>query len=420
MIIDLQRRIAEVGRIRIGQQVPVSNGSKKTRPTKLNTFRLTSADRTRIQQAAMLYGGQPAEWDAPAGKQWEVITESDALNVIVPPGDMAFSQWYELWAAGGCQRRCDGQFDSVSDTECVCDPDKRECSIHTRLSVMIRDLPGLGLWRVDTQGYYAALELQGAVEVVQMAAGAGQMLPAKLRLEQRMIKRANQGVKRFAVPVLDIEVSPAQLLSGHTPIMIGDGTPGTVAIEPPRRAIDGGSPLTPVPETVPEAPTASVAEQASAVKERRPRKNSAQPIPRTGLAPRTAAQAAGRAPAPAQEPPPPPEPETEPEDSRVATARDEITFTDAQRRKGLNMMFALFSEADIAKDNREDRIIVTTAIIGETVESSNDLTDPQLYTLVNTLREWKEAGVLGDKVTDILNAATLAQVNAESAVTEQE
>ncbi|MGV0793053.1 recombination directionality factor [Mycolicibacterium sp. XJ1819] len=299
MIIDLQRRIAEIGRIRIGQQVAANNGKK--RPTKLTTFRLTSADRTRIQQAAMLYGGQPQEWDAPAGKQWEVITETDALNVVVPPSDMAFSQHYELWSGGGCQRRCNGQFESISDGPCVCDPDKRECAIHTRLSVMLRDLPGLGVWRIDTSGYYAAVELQGAVEVVQMAAGAGQMLPAKMRLDQRMIKRPGAATKRFAVPVLDIEVSPAQLLAGGAVTMI-DSTPGTIAIEAPPKVVDGSAPLTPVPETVPEAPTASVKEQAAAKKPRRPRANAQQSIPATGLKPRTAAEAN------AKTAPPPPAP----------------------------------------------------------------------------------------------------------------
>jgi hypothetical protein len=425
MIIDLQRRIAEVGRIRIGQQVPISANSRKTRPAKLTTFRLTSPDRTRIQQAAMLYGGELAEWEAPAGKQWEVITESDALNVIVPPGDMAFSQWYEMWAAGGCQRRCDGQYDSVGDQSCVCDPEKRECAIHTRLSVMIRDLPGLGLWRVDTQGYYAALELQGAVEVVQMAAGTGRMLPAKLRLEQRMIKRANQGVKRFAVPVLDIEVSPAQLLGGQAP-MIGDGTAGTIAVEPPRRAIeDGGSPLTPVPESVPEAPARPVAEQAAAVKERKPRKGAAQPVPRTGLAPRTAAQAAGRA----SEPPPPPPPDEPPppddEPHRPAQQQQDDSGPDVPASTAQNrMMHALFAKAGMKKEDREDRLAVSSAILGFHIDSSGGLTVAEASKIIDTLQNWLDghdgAGNPADienTIREILNAATLA---AESSAPTEE
>ena len=215
---------------------------------------------------------------------------------------MAFSQWYELWSGGGCQRRCDGRDELITDGPCLCDPDQRECDIHTRLSVMLRDLPGLGLWRLDTQGWNAALELQGAVEILQMAAGRGQMLPAQLRLEQRMVKRPGQQTRRFAVPVLDVEISPAQLLSGNMDPLDA----GTMAIEAVSEGLTPGkngaraggtgmpSPsLTPVPETVPEWPTPSIAEQAAA--EPKPPKRRGQiPIPATGLAPRTAAQAAER------------------------------------------------------------------------------------------------------------------------------
>lgn len=277
-ILDLQRRIAEVGRIRIGAK-------QGNRPSKLETFRLTSPNRKRVESAAKIYGGAVQEWTAPAGKQWEVITDADALNVIVPPSDMAFSQWYETWSAGGCQRRCDGQAESISEGPCLCDPEDRECDIHTRLSVMLADLPGLGVWRIDTSGFYAAVELQGAVSVVQMAAGRGQMLPAQLRLEQRMVKRGGKTL-RFAVPVLDVEVSPAQLVRAPQPVMVEQGT-GRV-IEPPDTRSLPSPDLTPVPQSVPERPTASVSEQAAP---KAPRRSRAQQVPSTGLLPRTAAQA---------------------------------------------------------------------------------------------------------------------------------
>jgi hypothetical protein len=397
MIIDLQRRLAEIGRIRIGQQVPSGNGK---RPSKLSTFRLTSGDRNRINQAADLYGGKPQEWDAPAGKQWEVITEAEALNVVVPPGDMAFSQFYELWSGGGCQRRCDGNFESISDGPCLCDPDERECKIHTRLSVMLRDLPGLGVWRIDTSGYYAAVELQGAVEVVQLAAGRGQMLPAQLRLEQRMVKRPGSQTKRFAVPVLDIEVSPAQLLSGGSSFDPLEA--GTLAIEPPRQPIDGASPLTPVPESVPEAPIASVAEQARAKRQRR--RGTQQSIPSTGLAPRTAEQVANGAAVAVTEPPPePPEPPAENEPEGPPTT--------AMNRK----MHALFRDADLI--DRDDRLIVTSYIIGHQVDTSAGLTKSEGKKLIDTLEQWLQAGELNEQIREVLNAATLA-AEGKSATTE--
>jgi hypothetical protein len=322
--------------------------------------------------------------------------------VIVPPSDMAFSQHYELWSGGGCLRRCDGATESISDGPCICNPDSRECDIHTRLSVMLRDLTGLGLWRLDTSGFYAALELQGAVDVMRMAAAAGKMLPAALRLEQRQIKRPNEQVKRFAVPVLDVEISPAQLLGGGDMRDIG-----TLAVEPPitRMLDDDGRPiggLTPVPESVPERPTPPIAEQAAKQRERKPRKNAAKAIPPTGIEPRTAAEAAaedkpddpwGKAPPPPDDWVPPNQPD-EP-DPRVRLNRK---------------MHALFREAGIEKDRREDRINITRYISKRfDIDTSNGLTLDELELVANTLSGWKATGKLDDKINDLLNQAAIDQ-----------
>ncbi len=103
-ILGLQQSQTEVGRIRLGVQVPTANGKK--RPAKLDRLRFTSARKTLLDTIARLYGGTVAPWQPPKGNsQWEVITKAHALDVIVPPSDMAFSQHYELWSAGGCQRR---------------------------------------------------------------------------------------------------------------------------------------------------------------------------------------------------------------------------------------------------------------------------------------------------------------------------
>src|SRR5258708_17688008 len=114
MIIDLQRRLAEIGRIRIGQQVPAGRNGK-TRPEKLATFRLTSPDRARLEHGARLYGGEIRPWQAPAGGQWEGITAVEALGIIVPPSDIAFSPHYGLWSAGGRPPRLDRRPRSARD-----------------------------------------------------------------------------------------------------------------------------------------------------------------------------------------------------------------------------------------------------------------------------------------------------------------
>ena len=151
-IIGIQRRLAEAGRIRIGEKVQATrkDGTTTSRPAKLEEFRITSQHKPFLDALAKTYGGRVVKWDdAPTGQQWELRTTAKSLNVIVPPSDMSFSQSYELWSGGGCSRRCDGVTNSILQCPCVCDPENRECKPHTRLSVMFAELPGSGMWRLD-------------------------------------------------------------------------------------------------------------------------------------------------------------------------------------------------------------------------------------------------------------------------------
>ena len=214
-ITALRPRIREAGRIRIGEKVRTKSG--KTAPAKLDVFRLTSPDEQAIRSAAELYGGEPRRWaGAPVGEQWEVYTRARALPVLIPPTGMAFSQFFELWSGGGCQRRCDGAREVISDAPCLCaaDLEERECKPHTRLSVLLVDLEGLGLWRLDTQGWNAAEELAGTVQLIEAAQRGGRLLPARLGLEQRQAKRVKNGkaeTLNFVVPTLDLSVGFLEL-----------------------------------------------------------------------------------------------------------------------------------------------------------------------------------------------------------------
>lgn len=220
-IIGLQQTQTEVGRIRLGVFIPPQNG-QKGRPTKLDRFRFTSPRKALIEKIAELYGGKVEPWQPPRGnQQWQVITNTTEVPVMVPPQEPAQSQWYELWSAGGCQRRCDGVTEKISKGACLCDPEARLCKIHTRLRVMLEDVPGLGAWRVDTGSYYAAVELPGIAMILSQAQG---IIPGRLILDQRTVTRLVGGEPKtmnFAVPVLDIaEFTPGQLASGKVQELI--------------------------------------------------------------------------------------------------------------------------------------------------------------------------------------------------------
>jgi hypothetical protein len=240
-LLDVQRRGQQIGRLRIGQQVQVvrdgqplvKNGQPVMRPARLETFRFTTQSRHGADAIADLYGGTVKEWNG----EFEVITSKAEIGVTVPPRDDIVSQWYEMWSKGGCARRCDSRIEQRSGDECLCphaaDPDDLDqveaaalerarlakmnppqaCSAITRISVMIPDLPGLGVFRLDTKSYWAAVEIGDAAALMQLARDKGVFLPAVLRIEQRQ-RIANGQTKKYPVPVLEVLATFREITSG--------------------------------------------------------------------------------------------------------------------------------------------------------------------------------------------------------------
>lgn len=248
-ILDLQRQLRRLGKIRMGAQVATANG--KSRPAKLDHWRLTSASAELLEAAAGVYGGNVQQWAGSPheGGQFELYTETDTLRVAVPPGEYAFSQWYEQWSAGGCQRRCDGITEQLTGQACLCPADLDErakrasnggaCKMTTRLSVLLPDVPDIGTWMLESHGYYAAVELAGADDLIR-AAGGGRIIPAQLRIEQRTAKRGGE-TRRYAVPVLELTtVTSGMLMTGEAPAIAGGNgrvsAGGRTELSPPARA----------------------------------------------------------------------------------------------------------------------------------------------------------------------------------------
>ena len=289
-IIDLQRRLREAGRIRLGEKVETRDG--KLRPAKLAQFRITCPDELTIRTIAAVYGGEPRPWDgAPVGEQWELYTEATALDVIVPPVDVAWSQFFENWSGGVCRNRCDGVTDWKNDTICSCDMDSPACKPTSRLGVILTAIDGIGIFRLETHGWNGAQELNGAIEMLRIIQDRGQMVPARLLLEQRQQKKVGSDGKvqtlNFAVPVLDLRVNLAALTSaGQTPQL---GAPSAAPSAVPY--------VTPIPTTAEDVEPPSVAEQMQAAKTPEPRRQtarSAAPLPATRVAPRTTAEASAQ------------------------------------------------------------------------------------------------------------------------------
>ena len=180
----------------------------------------------QVAAVAQLYGGTVRPWNEPKAKvkqQWQVTIEASDIDVYMPQDGLSI--WYEMWAGGGCQRRCDGvecqvpmetgpgQHELVM-TPCICDARQlMECKPYTRLSVIIPNIPFAGVWRLESKGWNAAHELPGMADLISTLQGSGQMVQATLGVERRdeMVMGKKQS---FVVPKLAIKQTVLELQTG--------------------------------------------------------------------------------------------------------------------------------------------------------------------------------------------------------------
>lgn len=336
-IVTLQRRLTEVGRIRLGAKKTTANG--KTYPARLDKFRLTSRDKPRLDAAATLYGGTVEPWES----GWELFTETDILPVAVVPGQ-ALNQSFELWGQkqlpGGkktgviCLRRCDGETEALTGEPCICSADDNlQCKPTTRLSVVLTEVPGIGVWRVEAHGWNAASELAGTVQLLEALVATGRPVRARLRLDSR--EQTTETEKRqFVVPVIDIDHTLGQVLDslGAPPAQ----TWQPIAPPPPVAELDAGQ--------------GDAIRQAGTDGPKR-RKNSPPELPATGLNPRGA-----------------PEPPA----------------ADVLSQEQMNHLRALYTKVGITE--RSAQKITTAALLGlDKIETHSTLTPNQARRVINAL-----------------------------------
>jgi len=213
-IFERQRRFRELGRIRIGEK------NEKGYPTRLDVFRLTSPSLELLRHASGLWGGIPNEWEGAPGEgtQYELTTESDQLEVYVPPQNIVASQLMELYTRGGIQRRCDGSVELRSGRACMCDPDNRECSPTTHVLFFLPQLPDIGSWRLTSRGWNVAVEMPATVELLSKLSGDGVIPMGTLAIEVRTSVVDGQ-TKHYNVPVLRVPYALADLQRGGVPVL---------------------------------------------------------------------------------------------------------------------------------------------------------------------------------------------------------
>jgi hypothetical protein len=245
-ILTMKRQAAELGRIRTGYSRPNPKGGRPI-PVRSKTFILTTHSRDYATAAATLYGGNVEAWTPQNTTiaQYRVITEATELRAILPAGD-PLSQANEMWTGGGCARRCDGETEQLSRQPCIClarygedwhlrKPDE-VCRPTSRITVMLPDLPDLGVWRLETKSYYAADAMAGGVDTVLQATDGRGLMPVRMWIEQRKSVRNGETKNYPVVMVVPSLPTLRQALSGplSTAAALDPASAGRAAIEAPR------------------------------------------------------------------------------------------------------------------------------------------------------------------------------------------
>ncbi|WP_067935720.1 recombination directionality factor [Alicyclobacillus kakegawensis] len=206
---DVQR-IPRVGKIHLGVRKTNDNG--KDYPTAVDYF-VVKPDASTSKAAAKafhdVYGDKPKE-----------------ITIAFPSNDpeQFFPQWlssyrggngrYELYCQGDGEvaRRSDGEGGKVQ-IQCL----YRDCPIYQagkckelgRLQFFLPDVPGIGVWQIDTTSFHTTVNLNGSIQMIRaLTGGRIAMIPLKLRIVPKVV---NPDGKSKTVYVLTLGIDDLRL-----------------------------------------------------------------------------------------------------------------------------------------------------------------------------------------------------------------
>lgn len=206
-----------LGKISVGAKATRTGEGGKviTFPIRTETLVFRSDDAVRLEAVARVLGGrvEPSP-DPNQESKFRVITAAKEIEVVIPAADFrGWSAQHEFWGAGGKLRQCDGticQFtidpatgERQENTPCICAAhhldDEDACKLTSRLNVLIpalEDVPGIGVWQVESRGVSTWMAIQGAFSLLNVMPGGIVGIPLTLRVEIRQ-KRTPKGVQKW-------------------------------------------------------------------------------------------------------------------------------------------------------------------------------------------------------------------------------
>nr|PZN59666.1 MAG: hypothetical protein DIU58_17655 [Sphaerobacter thermophilus] len=200
------RRLPRLGKIHLGIKLTNQRGTEY--PKAVDYFVVKEDDSTpaaAVEAFRSVYGDKP--------RQLRIMFPSDDPEVICP-------QYYKQYGAGtGLVRMCDGErclcrteSGEMVETECLCDPpggDPNGCKHMMHLIFMLPDVPGIGVWQLDTSSFHSIVNINSGLEMIRALAGRVSMIPLTLRLRP---KEVSPGGRKKTVWVLDLVQEQARLV----------------------------------------------------------------------------------------------------------------------------------------------------------------------------------------------------------------
>ena len=182
-------RIPRIGKIHLG--IKTSNAKGNQHPKPVDYFVVKPDDSTSEAAAKAfhsVYGEEPRE-----------------ITVAFPSNDpdQFFPQWLTSYRGGDGwhQRYCQGDGETAQRSDekggyvpipCLYKEcplyQSRKCEELGRLQFFLPDVPGIGVWQIDTASYYSTVNLNGSIKMVRaLTGGRIGMIPLKLRLVPKVV-----------------------------------------------------------------------------------------------------------------------------------------------------------------------------------------------------------------------------------------
>jgi hypothetical protein len=213
---DLPQEHSELYRIRLGDK------DDKNRPKSLrDSMRITSPNKAVVEAFVKVYGGDVTQWE----QEWQAYLPTNALPVLMLPGQ-SYTQWWERYKGSVCDRRCDGEMETLSLKPCQCSPDivarsenPSECSIMTRLRVICPEVAVVGAGALVTHSLIAARTLPQSIRIAEAALARGLMVPATLRTRSH-----DTGKRHYIIVQLEVVgMTIGQLETGESGALTTNG-----------------------------------------------------------------------------------------------------------------------------------------------------------------------------------------------------